>query len=180
MANGFNFSGGERGLYDILRQQFLPEIARLRGQRGRIEEAFFGQALEPGALFGAAKTAAEGTAKELFAPGGEVAQLFRQARGQKIQQGFAPEAAEGAEQGILSAASSRIGDVFAQQAGALEQQRFNALGSLFGQREQRLFDSLTSLFTGAGSAEQLKLARQESVGGVRGTLRKIPLVGGIF
>jgi len=153
-------TGGERGLREIAQYQFLPELERARRQRVPIEEAFLGQALQPGALFGAAQTAATGYARQLFAPGGEVAGLVSRARGRSISQGFEPSAAEGTERTILQGATGRVGDVFAQQAGQLEAQRFGALSGAFGEAGAGVRDLLESLFTGVASAEQLGIARK--------------------
>lgn len=150
--------GGSGGLRDIVRQYFLPQLERLRGQSG-ISDAFLGQVQEPGALFGAASEAASGTARQLFAPGGEVATMIGRARGQSINQGFNPEAAAGGENEILRGATQRVADTFATQAGGLEQTRIGALSQAYGLREQQMMELIESIFTGVGSAEQLNLAK---------------------
>ena len=121
--------------------------------------AFMNQATTPGALYGAAKTAAEGTAADLFQPGGQVAQAIAKARGQAIGSGWAPSAAGGSERGILDAATKQVSNVFAQQAGALEQTRFGALAGAYNQSGQNIQSLLESLFTGVSSADQLNLAK---------------------
>lgn len=155
--------GGYEGFRDILKQYFLPELDRQRkagGEGGNpIESAFYGQTLEPGALYGAASTAATGKANELFAPGGEVASLIQRARGQTAGQGFNPEAAIGGENQILRGATRQVADVFAQNAGALEGQRFGALTGAYGANQQAIRDLMESIFGGVGTAEQYNLAR---------------------
>ena len=154
--------GGPGGLRDILGEYFLPELKRLQGTRGPIEEAFTSQATQPGALFGAAKTAAEGYARQIFSPGGEVASLIKQARGRSISSGFAPEDALGAENGILQQATANVGNVFSQQAAALEDTRFKSLGGAYSDQLQSIRDLLESIYTGVGTSEQLGLARQST------------------
>jgi hypothetical protein len=143
-----------------LAQLFGVEAQQQRARLGPITDAFLAQVSTPGALFGAAEKAATARAQELFAPRGEVASLISRARGQVIGQGFAPEAAFGAENAILSQAAKQVGQTFAQQAGALEQQRFAGLTSAFGEAEQGYRDLLESLFTGVASAGQFQLANK--------------------
>lgn len=151
--------GGQSGLRDILERYFLPEVGASQGRRGGIESAFFGQVTQPGSLYGAASTAATGVANQLFAPGGEVANLIGRARGQTIGQGFDPGSAFGSENEILRGATRRVADTFATQAAGLEGQRFGALSQLYGDEQTRYRDLIESLFTGVGSAEQFGLAR---------------------
>jgi hypothetical protein len=148
-----------RTLFDIA-QLFGQEAFRQRLRLGPVEAAFLGQVATPGALFGAAETAAKARAAELFAPRGEVASLIDRARGQVIGQGFAPEAAVGAENAILAQALKQVGQTFAQQAGALEQQRFAGLTSAFGEAEQGYRDLLESLYTGVAGAGQFQTANK--------------------
>src|SRR3970282_409172 len=70
--------GGALGMRDVLERYFLPELRATRELGAPIQEAFLRQTLEPGALYGAASTAAQGYANQIFAPGGEVAGLVRQ------------------------------------------------------------------------------------------------------
>ena len=152
--------GGAAGLRQINRYQFFPELERARRLRSPIESAFFSQALQPGALYGAASEAAAGTARQLFAPGGEVSQLIRGARGQSIQRGFDPSSAEGGERGIINAANQRVADTFATTAAQLEGQRFNALTGAYGEAGATVRDLLESLYAGTAGAEQLHLSSQ--------------------
>lgn len=154
--------GGPGGLRDLLERYFLPELSNQQGRRGPIENAFNSQALEPGALYGAASTAAQGVAGQLFAPGGEVAKMIAQARGGTIGQGFSPDSAWGGENNILRSATSRVADTFATTAAGLEGQRFGALTEAYGGQQQSIRDLLESLFTGVGSSEQLGLANKAS------------------
>lgn len=149
--------GGPQGLRDILQKYFLPELDKARTRRGPIEDAFTAQALTPGSLYGAASTAAMGRANELFAPGGEVASLIGRARGKSIGQGFDPSSSLGDENNILRSATKNVGDVFAQQAGALENTRAGMLNTAYGNND--VMSLIESLFTGVGSAEQLDLAK---------------------
>lgn len=149
--------GGVTGLRDILQQYFLPELERARTRRGPIEDAFTAQSLTPGSLYGAASTAALGTANELFKPGGQVASLIGRARGKSISQGFSPESAFGDENTILRGATDTVANTFAQNAGALESKRADMLTSLYGRDD--VMSLIESLFTGVGSAEQLNLAK---------------------
>jgi hypothetical protein len=119
------------------------------------------QTLQPGALYGAASEAAKGTAAQLFAPGGDVATMIAKARGTAIGQGFAPSAAGGSTAGILRGATQRVADTFATQAGQLESERYGMLGQAFGASNQNIQSLLESLFTGAASADQEKLASQK-------------------
>lgn len=151
--------GGVGGLRDILARYFLPEVEAGRARRGGIEDAFLSQVTTPGSLYGAASTAASGVANQLFAPGGEVANLIGRARGQTIGQGFDVGSAGGAENEILRGATRRVADTFATQAAGLEGQRFNAFSQFYGDEQQRYRDLIESIFTGIGSAEQLKLAK---------------------
>lgn len=144
----------------ILNEYFKPELTRLQGQRNPIERAFYSQTLEPGALFGAANTAAQGYARQLFQPGGEVASLISKARGGAISQGFAPSSSEGAQRAILQGATNRISDVFSQNAAQLEGLRFGALSGAYGDVNASVRDLIESLFTGTASIQQLKLAQQ--------------------
>ena len=150
--------GGVSGLRDILDKYFLPALKRKQGQ-STIEDAFLSQTEKPGALFGAADTAAKGYASQLFAPGGEIASLIGSARGDTISKGFAPSSAEGSVNSILRAGTQRVGDVFAQNAGQLEQSRYTALTGAYNEREQSMRDLIESLFTGVASSEQLNLAK---------------------
>lgn len=154
--------GGRGGLRDILERYFLPELNNQQGKRGPIENAFNSQALQPGALYGAASTAAQGVAGQLFAPGGDVAQMISRARGGSIGQGFSPDNAWGSENNILRSATNRVGDTFATQAAGLEGQRFGALTEAYGGQQQSIRDLIESLFTGVGSAEQFGLADKAS------------------
>ncbi len=151
--------GGPAGLRDIIGQYFLPELKSRQGTRGGIESAFLKQSTEPGALFGAANTAAEGYAKQLFAPGGEIASLISQVRGKSISRGFDPSAAEGPERNILNQGVGQVGNFFAQQAGGLEQARFGGLAQSYFSGQQGISDLLESLYTGVAGAEQLQLAK---------------------
>lgn len=153
-------TGGVRGLRELSLYQIYPMLDVSRRSAAAIEEAFLGQVGQPGASYGAAKEAALGAARTLFAPGGEVSTLLRRARGQAVEQGFAPEAAEGAERGILLGATQRVGDVFAQEAGRLEAQRLAAFGEAYRTSQERTLDLLASLFTSVASAEQLALAQK--------------------
>jgi len=152
--------GGSLGLRDILTKYFLPEFERLKSRRGGIEDAFLQQASTPGSLYGAASEAASGTARQLFAPGGEVQKLIGGARGRAIGQGFAPDAAEGAERGILQSATNRVADTFATQAAGLEQARFAGFAGFTSDQSAALRDLIESIFTGTASAEQLGLAKK--------------------
>lgn len=167
--------GGVTGLRDVLERYFIPEFAETTKLGGGIQRAFLEQTLEPGALYGAASTAAQGAASQLFAPGGEIAGAIRSARGGAIQQGFAPSAAEGSERAILRSGTQRVADVFAQSAAGLEGQRFGALTGAFGESRAAQRDLIESLFTGVASAEQLSLANralraQSGGGGIFGGL----------
>lgn len=150
--------GGVMGLRDILQKYFLPELESARKQRGPIEDAFNQQSLTPGALYGAASTAAMGKANELFAPGGEVASMISRARGKSIQSGFNPGDAYGDESAILRGATKSVGDAFAQSAAGLESARYSGLASAYGKND--VTDLIESLFTGVGSSEQLALAKK--------------------
>lgn len=161
-----NKLGGPKGLQGLIESYFVPALEDMQGRTAPIESAFMSQATEPGALFGAAQTSAEGYAKELFAPGGEVAGLMSRARGSTIQQGFSPEAAQGKEFGVLRSATGQVSNRFAQEAAGLEKTRFAGLGSFLGQREQQIMDLMQSIFTGTASAEQLKLAGKEPDEGI--------------
>src|SRR5687767_723534 len=127
--------GGTWGLRDILQNYFLPELKNARKRRGPIEDAFTSQALTPGALYGAASEAASGKARELFKAGGEVSNLMGRARGRSIEAGFAPENAYGAENEILRGATDTVANTFAQNAGALEGERFSALAGAYGKND---------------------------------------------
>lgn len=156
---GKGIPGGPGLLRYITDRFFLPRLNQAAGQEGAISSAFLSQITTPGANFAAAQKAAEGTAQELFQPGGQVANLINQVRGNAIQRGFAPAAAEGGERGILQQATNQVGSVFAQQAGALEQQRMGLLGQGYQLNEQTLNDLLESIYSGAAGAEQLGLAK---------------------
>src|SRR5512147_2624007 len=151
-------AGGPAGLRYLVSQYFLP---RLKGQEefgSQINDAFMKSVGTPGANFGEAKKAAEGLAGELFAPGGQVANLISQVRGNAIQRGFDPSAAEGGERGVLQQATGQVGNYFAQQAGQLEGQRVGALTAGYQTQQQTINDLLESLYTGVAGAEQLQLA----------------------
>lgn len=163
-------TGGSRGLREQILGQFFPELQRQRGARGPVESAFTEQATTPGALYGAAKTSAEGYASELFAPGGQISSLIRGVRGKTIGQGFAPEAGEGAELGVLRSGTQAVGNRFAQEASQLEQTRFAGLGSLYGSQQQMINDLMQSLFTGTATAEQLALAKESQKKGFFGKI----------
>ena len=151
-------------LEQLVASYFLPELQRTRELGGPIEGAFMQQALQPGALYGAASTAAGGVARQLFAPGGEVAGLVRGARGSVIGQGFDPSSAEGAERGIMQSATNRVADTFATQAGQLEGLRFGALTQAFGGAQQGTRDILESIMSGEGMAHSYDLARRQRQG----------------
>lgn len=151
---------GVSGLRGIVSGYINPELEYLQQGRGPIQNALFEQTMNPGALYGAANTAAMGYANQLFRPGGEVASLISRARGDRINQGWAPSAARGSENAILRGATQNIGNMFAQQAGQLEQLRYGTLAGLYGQNQQGIRDLLTSLYTGTAGAEQLKLAQE--------------------
>lgn len=152
--------GGPAGMRDVLERYFIPELNDTRKLSAPIRSAFLEQTLEPGALYGAASTAAQGYANQIFAPGGEIAGQIRTARGGATQAGFAPEAAEGTERAILRSGLQRVGDVFAQQAGALEQARYGGLTGAFGETQAARRDLMESLFTGVSSAESLALSQK--------------------
>lgn len=157
---GKGIPGGPGLLRYLVQNLFLPRANQVAGQEGKISDAFLSQIATPGVNFDAAQKAAEGTAQELFQPGGQVASLINQVRGNAIQRGFAPAAAEGSERGILQQATNQVGSVFAQQAGALEQQRMGLLGQGYQLNEQTLNDLLESIYSGAAGAEQLQLAKK--------------------
>lgn len=154
--------GGTWGLRDLLRRYFLPEFESANRTRSPIEGAFLEQTLEPGALYEAASTAATGKANELFKAGGQVSQLINRARGGAIQRGFNPESAFGDENVILRGATDTVANTFAQNAAALEGQRYSALTGTYGDANKRIQELIESIFTGVGSAEQLNLARNAS------------------
>lgn len=151
--------GGVGGLRDILERYFLPQLKRTQDTFSPIQDAFLSQVSTPGANFGAAATAANSYAKQLFAPGGDVATAIRKVRGQSIASGFEPQSAYGAENGILNTATQQVSNVFGQQAAGLESDRLKAFSGAFGQLDQDQMDLIQSLFTGVGSAEQLGLAK---------------------
>lgn len=154
---------GSKGM-DVLRrlsQYFIwPEAQRQREVGAPIEEAFRSQMLTPGAGYEAASTAAGGVARELFAPGGEVASLISKARGKVIGSGFAPSGAEGAERGILRAGTQRVADTFAQGATQLEGQRMGILGGAYGDTQAAQRDLIESIFTAEATAQQLGIAKK--------------------
>ena len=139
---------------------FEPELRRTRELAGPIESAFLEQSTRPGALYGAAATAAGGVARQLFAPGGEVAGLVGSARGSVIGQGFDPSAAEGSERAIMQSATNRVADTFATQAGQLEAIRYGGLSQAFGGAQQGTRDILESMMAGEGMAHSYDLARR--------------------
>lgn len=142
-----------------LSQLFFEGAQRQRERFDPITQAFLSQVSQPGALFESAQRAAEARAQELFAPRGEVSNLISRARGQVIGQGFAPEAALGAENSIISQALKQVSSTFAQQAAALEQSRLQSLGGAFqeGLRGER--DLLESYFNAVATALQAKYAK---------------------
>lgn len=153
---------------DLIRlaELFRAESEAQRRRFAPITEAFIRQAATPGSLFESARIGAMGLAEQLFAPRGEIASLIQRARGQVIGQGFAPEAAVGAENAILRRAVEQVGQTLAQQAAGLESTRFGGLAAALGEAEQGQRDLLESLFTGYASAAQLGLAK-------RGFLKRI-------
>jgi len=157
----YNYNMGDlrNQFYESPETLFGDAYDRSRRAGGPVEEAFMSQTLTPGALYGAASTAASGVASELFAPGGEIARLISGARGQAIGSGFAPGDSIGEENNILRAGTQRVASTFAQQAGALEGQRFNALTGAFGQSREEQLRLLEDLFSGRANVLQYGMAR---------------------
>lgn len=167
--------GGSSGLRDILEKYFLPALNRQKGMSS-IEDAFLSQTEQPGALFGAAKTSAEGYANQLFAPGGQIASMIGSARGDIINKGFAPSSADSGVNNILRAGTKQVADKFSENAGQLEQTRYGALAGAYGQREQNMKDLIESLFTGVASAEQLNIAKHPPRQKFLGLFAWVPLL----
>lgn len=156
------FQRGEAGLLGTTQELLYPEIGYQQGIRKRVTDPFLRQASTPGALFGAASTAAEGMARELFRPGGVVGQGIASARRGSVQQGFEPMAAEGAELGVLGQATDQVANAFAQNAAALEQQRFGAFANFASQAQGGPAQAIANYMTGQANVEQFGLARRGS------------------
>jgi hypothetical protein len=146
-------------MQNFLRFMFLPYLNQQIGVQGEIGSSFLNQVATPGADFGAASTAAQGYANQLFKPGGQIANQIRTARGNVTRGGFAPSGAEGAENGILNQGVQDVGNMFAQGATGLESQRMNLFSNLYGGTNQNIQDMIQSIFTGYGNEQQLGLAQ---------------------
>lgn len=157
-----NSDFGPGNLADVIRLLFGPRLAQTIGQVNPITEAFNKQTLEPGALFGAASTAATGAAGELFKAGGAIDTAIKGARGNVIGQGFGPAGAVGNENAILQQGVTSVGNIFAQNAGQLESQRYGALAGAYGQGQSSINDLLESIFTGLATQTQSNLAKKQS------------------
>lgn len=156
--------GGRRGMVGIANDMFLPEIGYQRGIRKQVTPGFLQQASTPGALYGAAATAAEGVSRELFRPGGVVSEGITAARtGQRgIRGGFEPMGGEGAELGVLRSATDQVANAFAQQAGQLENTRFSVYGGFASQAQGGVGQAIADYATQRSGAEQFELARRGS------------------
>jgi hypothetical protein len=149
-------------LGDIVTQGFGEQYQHDINVRSPIERAFMGQMLTPGANYGAALTAAQGMASNLFAPGGDIQRMMQAARGSAVGAGWAPEAALGDERGIARAGYQRVADTFAQGATQLEGQRINAMTNAFAESQAGPRDTMESIYSGRAGELNYGLARRAS------------------
>lgn len=150
----FPYFGG--GLIGGPYQQQLNNFLNLQNP---ITNAYMSQVMTPGADFSQAAAAAQGQANQLFMPGGQVYNAINAARGNVINQGFAPSGADRATNGILNQATQTVANTFAQGATSLEQQRLQQFGSLYGQNNQSIQDLIDSMFTAGASIGQYGLGQ---------------------
>lgn len=156
---GFGEEEGGR-LVDLLQREFLPELERARGRRGKFEDIFT-KFLDPRAGEESVSRGAERIALDVLRPGGNVTEAIRSARGRSIASGFGTTGGDLSRQeanivseGLRSSVGSFVGQslpaLFEGAAGRAERARSLS--------QQQVVDLIESLFTGLAGAESLRLA----------------------
>ncbi len=158
--SGFDEEKGGR-LADLLRGEFLPELGRSREQRSRISNAFMGF-LDPNRGVDFVTEGAERIGTDVLRAGGPVTEAIRRARGGAIGSGFGTEGGDlsGQEANIVTEGlRSSVGSFIGQSLPGLFEGAAGRATQAFGISQGQVTDLLESLFTGLGSAENLRLAQ---------------------